>query len=36
MSNWLSEEMAALNQRYIDRIVAKKHTSNMLLKLKND
>lgn len=36
MSNWLSEEMSALNQRYIDRIVAKKHTSNMLLRLKND
>ncbi len=36
MSNWLSEEMSALNRRYIDRIVAKKQTSNMLLRLKND
>jgi 2-polyprenyl-3-methyl-5-hydroxy-6-metoxy-1,4-benzoquinol methylase len=36
MSNWLSEEMMALNQRYIDRLVEKKHTSNMLLRLKND
>jgi 2-polyprenyl-3-methyl-5-hydroxy-6-metoxy-1,4-benzoquinol methylase len=36
MSNWLSQQMAALNQRYIDRLVEKKHTSNMLLRLKND
>jgi 2-polyprenyl-3-methyl-5-hydroxy-6-metoxy-1,4-benzoquinol methylase len=36
MSNWLSEEMMAINQRYIDRLVAKKHTSNMLLRIKNE
>lgn len=36
MSNWLSGEIAALNHRYIDRLVAKKNTSNMLLRLRND
>lgn len=36
MSNWLSEEMMALNRRYIDRLVTKKNTSNMLLRLNND
>lgn len=35
MSNWLSGELKALNQRYVDRLVASKHTSNMLLRLKN-
>jgi 2-polyprenyl-3-methyl-5-hydroxy-6-metoxy-1,4-benzoquinol methylase len=36
MSNWLSQEMMALNQRYRDRLVARKHTSNLLLRLRND
>jgi len=36
MSSWLTEEMMALNHRYIDRLVTKKQTSNMLLRLKND
>lgn len=36
MSNWLSEEIAAINQRYVDRLVAKKLTSNMFLRLKID
>ncbi len=33
---WLTEEMRAVNQRYIDRLVVAKCTSNMLMKLRND
>lgn len=36
VSNWLSEELMELNRIYIDRLVEKKLTSNMLLRLKND
>ena len=33
---WLSEELKLLNGKYIERLVANKKTSNILLKLKND
>ncbi len=36
ISNWLSDEIKALNQRYINRLVAGKRTSNMLIRLQND
>lgn len=36
ISNWVSEEMMALNQRYVKRLIERKCTSNMLLRLKND
>lgn len=33
---WLTEEMRAVNQKYIARLVAAKCTSNMLMKLRHD
>jgi 2-polyprenyl-3-methyl-5-hydroxy-6-metoxy-1,4-benzoquinol methylase len=36
MSNWLSEEIKELNQRYINRLVEGKQTSNMLIRMQND
>jgi 2-polyprenyl-3-methyl-5-hydroxy-6-metoxy-1,4-benzoquinol methylase len=36
ISNWLNEEIKALNQRYINRLVSSKLTSNMLIRIKND
>ena len=36
ITNWLTDEFKRLNKRYIDRLVEKKLTSNMLLKLTND
>jgi len=34
--DWLSEELKLLNGKYIDRLIANKQTSNILVKLKND
>lgn len=36
ISSWLSDEVFTLNQRYIDRLVKNKSTSNMLMRLRND
>jgi len=36
MSDWLTEEISALNSRYIDRLVEAKKTSNMIMKLINN
>ena len=36
MSAWLTKEMEVRNQRYINRLIEKKHASNMLMKLKNE
>jgi hypothetical protein len=34
--DWLSGELKLLNGKYIDRLVASKKTSNILVTLKND
>ncbi len=36
ISEWLSAEMHALNKRYVERLVASKQTSNMIMRLKNE
>jgi len=36
ISNWLTNQLVELNKLYIDRLVSKKCTSNMLLRLKCD
>ncbi len=36
MAGWLGREMADLHKRYVERLVASKRTSNMILKLRNE
>jgi 2-polyprenyl-3-methyl-5-hydroxy-6-metoxy-1,4-benzoquinol methylase len=36
ISKWLTEEMIALNSRYISRLIERKQTSNMIMKLANN
>jgi 2-polyprenyl-3-methyl-5-hydroxy-6-metoxy-1,4-benzoquinol methylase len=35
LSGWLTQEMKALNERYVAQLVAKKSTSNMMMRLTN-
>jgi len=36
ISSWLTEEVRALNRKYIDKLIASKATSNMMLQIRND
>jgi 2-polyprenyl-3-methyl-5-hydroxy-6-metoxy-1,4-benzoquinol methylase len=36
LSTWLTSEMKALNERYVQRLVARKSTSNMMMKIRRD
>lgn len=35
ISQWLNQEMRALNRRYIDKLIAAKSTSNLMMRLQN-